>query len=364
MSSQLLPLTVYGLEVSYFTGKLEGYLRYKEIPYERIDTGPASRHIRHTGAGQIPVVQLADGRCMTDTTPIIAWLEEQFPDPRVIPVDPVQAFFSLLIEDYGDEWLWRPAMHYRWSYRADALHLSRRIADTLPEAPSLRAVARLLVRLRQRHFFVRRDGVRRATLGHVEGTYTKVLAQLETMFATRPYLLGEVPTIGDFGLFGSMFRHFGTDPTPASIMRETAPRVYAWVARMWAASASHTSGPLAPGIPDDWAPLLEAIGRTHLRQLAANAAAWRTGRKRFDLEVEGIRYRNLRTARYRVWCLEKLQGRYRALPEPAQTTVREMLERHGCWEPLFRVAAASGIDPQGRAPFSAGHSMTGVRLVR
>ena len=27
-------LTVYGLKVSYFTGKLEAYLRYKEIPYE------------------------------------------------------------------------------------------------------------------------------------------------------------------------------------------------------------------------------------------------------------------------------------------------------------------------------------------
>jgi hypothetical protein len=25
------------------------------------------------------------------------------------------------LEDDADEWLWRPALHYRWSYRADAL---------------------------------------------------------------------------------------------------------------------------------------------------------------------------------------------------------------------------------------------------
>ena len=29
-------MKVYGSEISYFTGKLEAYLRYKEIAYERV----------------------------------------------------------------------------------------------------------------------------------------------------------------------------------------------------------------------------------------------------------------------------------------------------------------------------------------
>ncbi len=33
-------LCVYGSEISYFTGKLEAYLRYKEIRYERIAMTP------------------------------------------------------------------------------------------------------------------------------------------------------------------------------------------------------------------------------------------------------------------------------------------------------------------------------------
>ena len=57
------PLRVWGAERSYFTGKLEAYLRYKEIPYERISakgrdfggTLPA-----RTGAMQIPAVELPD----------------------------------------------------------------------------------------------------------------------------------------------------------------------------------------------------------------------------------------------------------------------------------------------------------------
>jgi hypothetical protein len=31
----------------------------------------------------------------------------------VIPLDPLVAFVSRLVEDYADEWMWRPAMHYR-----------------------------------------------------------------------------------------------------------------------------------------------------------------------------------------------------------------------------------------------------------
>ena len=121
-------LRVYGSKISYFTGKLEAYLRYKGIPYRRIPLSP-DRVARVAGKGrlapQIPAVQLPDGRWITDTTPSIAWLEERYPEPRVIPADPLQAFVSRLLEDYADEWLWRPAMHYRWSHAPDRRLISK-----------------------------------------------------------------------------------------------------------------------------------------------------------------------------------------------------------------------------------------------
>ena len=229
----ITPLRVMGLKISYYTGKFEGYLRYKEIPYEFVTMEPAVRRevVRRTGAAQMPAVALADGRWMTDSTPMIAWLEEQFPEPAVIPVDPVQRFFSLLLEDYAEEWLWRPAMHYRWSYRRDALQLSRTIADEM--LTSFRvpgALKRAGVRRRQIGGWAKGDGVTDETWDHIEGCYTGALSRLSTILADRPFLLGERPTIADFGYFASMFRHFGQDPTPAHIMRETAPLVYEWQA--------------------------------------------------------------------------------------------------------------------------------------
>ena len=58
-------IRVYGSERSYYTGKLEAYLRYKEIPYERVAMTSrlfTSTIPRMTGAAQMPAVALDDGR--------------------------------------------------------------------------------------------------------------------------------------------------------------------------------------------------------------------------------------------------------------------------------------------------------------
>jgi glutathione S-transferase len=349
------PLRVYGASLSYYTGKLEAYLRYKEIPYQRIAMLPSlRRRIRRlTGADQMPALELPDGRFLTDTTPIIDWLEARHPEPPVIPRDPLQGFVSRLLEDYAEEWLWRPAMHYRWSHRTDRMLLSRRIADELlGEVPLPGAVKRALVRLRQRVGYVVRDGVTRETRPHVEAIYLNTLDQLEAIFAVRPYLLGDLPTLADFGFFASMFRHFAQDPTAGEIMRERAPGVHEWQARLWNARKSRLRGDLVAGIPPDWWPILDEVGSAYLPFLNANAQAWRARRRRFDAVVQGVRYRRLPVSQYRVWCLERLRAHFEALGAPARDEASALLAARGCLEPLFAVADPdSRYDPEGRVPF-------------
>jgi glutathione S-transferase len=350
--------------MSYYTGKLEGYLRYKEIPYQRIPTTPLlwNRTIpKQTGAQQMPAVELPDGRWMTDTTPIIEWVETECPDPAVIPLDPVQAYVSRLVEDYAEEWLWRPAMHYRWSHRQDALLVSRRLADEMMgPIPVPGPLKRAFLEHRQFGGFVRGDGVDHNTRDHVEGIYLKTLAALEAMLETRDFLLGDVPTLADYGFFASMFRHFSQDPTPSAIMLERAPAVFAWVGRVWNARASRTHGELSPGIPDDWGPILDAVGGTYLPYLAANAGAWKAKAKRFDVQIESVTYRQVPMSRYRVWCLERLRCAYDALESDAATKVRAILEAHGCWYALWQVENTdSGYDPENRVPFAPGISVYG-----
>ena len=111
---------------------------------------------------------------------------------------------------------------------------------------------------------------------------------------------------------------------------------------------------LEVGVPVDWQPLLSEIGATHLEQLDANARAWKAGRRRFEVETQGVRYRDLPTSQYRVWCLERLRAHFDALPEIHRKEARALLAG-SCWEPLWRTSdLASGYDLADAAPFFGG----------
>ena len=349
-------MVVYGCRISYFTGKFETYLRYKQLPYSY--RAATMWHYRWTiprklGTTQIPSVMLPDGRWMSDTTPMISWLEDRHPESPVIPADPVQGYLALLIEDFADEWLWRPAMHYRWSYQPDRFVAGTRLAEELLTIPAPLIERRRWVTRRQIKLFTDGDGIDSVTRPHADRAYTRVLDALEPVFSRRPFLFGERPTIADIGLMGPFWRHFAHDPTPAAIMRERAPATYEWTARCWNAKAARLAErPLLDGLPADLSPLLREIGETHLQALCANAVAHGQGTPKHDLRVQGATYRRVPTSPYRVWCLEQLRARFERLPANAADEVRGILEDHGCWEALWRVEGMrSGHDPGAQAPF-------------
>lgn len=350
-----MKIKVHGLRISYYTGKMEAYLRYKEIPYDFVVLTRARMGLlkAKTGAAQMPAIELPDGRFMTDTTPMITWFEEQYPDNPVVPKDPMMKFFSYLLEDYAEEWMWRPAMHYRWSYKTDRMHLSRKIVDELMAEESGPAfLKRMFIRRRQHVEYVKRDGVDKNTWDHVESIYLNTLDRLEAIFATRPFLLGDRPTLADFGFFASMFRHFSQDPTASDIMRIRAPGVFAWQARLWNARASATKGHELHELPSDLHSMLDDIGEAYLPYLNANALAWQTGQERFDPVVQGAQYRSVPVSQYRVWCLEQLQQRAREVPEEKQGKLRGLLEARRCWGPLFELDEPGSHYDEGKdAPF-------------
>ncbi len=357
-------MTVYGSTSSYFTGKLETCLRYKEVPYrfQSISPDVNKKIFKNVGVFQVPAVELDDGRWLTDSTPIIAWAETEYPAWPLYPTNPVARFLSLLVEDFADEWLWRTAMHYRWSFLGDRENRSDHLAAEIGSGPGKsppHAIQRRMIVQRQVGTFVRGDGVDASNRDHVDQSYIRVLDMLEPILQSRPYLLGERPSLVDIAFMGPMFRHFAQDPTPAHIMADRAPGVFEWVARTWNARGSRLGEqPLLDEVPADWDALLEESAQTHLEQLDAHAQAHNAGRPEHDLEVQGATYRALPTAPYRVWCLEQLRARYNELDAASAVVVRERLEAVGAWEPLWRTQGKpSGHDPDNTAPFCRGRRM-------
>jgi len=348
--------TLYGSTISYYAGKLEAYLRYRGHAYALLPHAPHEAEIRAgAGAVQSPVLRLDDGRWASDTTPILRWFEQAHPSPpSIYPEDPALRFVSLLLEDHADEWLWRPAMHYRWSFLRDREHASGHLVDEmLAGVPTPREELRKLMIERQLGGFVTRDGVTEETRGHVEATAMAAYDQLEAILAERPFLLGERRTIADFGFVGPMLRHFAQDPTPAELMRQRAPKLFTWVARMWEASPDPEDAALIPSIDAPLSDLVREACETHMIQLRDNAKGFAAGASHFETTIQGCHYTHLPVSRYRVWCLEELRREWSALDDDARETVRPHLTDEAASllsdpEPIAR----SDYDVAREAPFN------------
>ena len=63
---------VFLMDVSYFSGKLEAYLRYKEIPFERVEVGwrqLGEQVFPHTGLVKVPAVESSAGEWLQGRQP-------------------------------------------------------------------------------------------------------------------------------------------------------------------------------------------------------------------------------------------------------------------------------------------------------
>lgn len=342
------PLTAYVADMSYFSGKLEAYLRYREIPYNRrlVNVNVLLDEVySNTRMMKVPVVRLPDGQWLKDTTPMIQWFEEktaqqtaQKAGPGVFPPDPVSRFLALLVEDYADEWCWRSALYWRWCFPESRKTLSFRLGrEILADWPVPKGLAGWYFGRRQIQTYLKGDGLTKQTAPFIERHYLDMIDAMQMILDDQPYLMGSQPGIADFGMFGPMFRHFGLDPTPARVMLQRAPAVYEWLARLWNARASKFSKFSKSTKQAKWTDFkhpgwnffLKDIVQIYWPFLNANAAAWQFGESRLDFQTPEVTFRNLKVVHYRVYCLEMLQREYHALSRAQQAKVQKLLSPYG-----------------------------------
>lgn len=325
---------VYLSDVSYFSGKLEGALRAKRIDYERVRITPdilLDEVLANTGWMKVPAIRRDDGLWLCDTTPLLRWLDAEHPQRSLIPEDPYREFLSALVEDYCDEWQWRAAMFWRWAWPDNARYLGARLGAELSAGTIHPAWAMgLYFRKRQQRIYLRGDGVTSGNFDAVAALYPQALQWLETLLQDRRYLLGDRPSLVDIAWFGPMFRHYAQDPRPAALMAAQAPRVWAWVARLWNSGAgAWTSGELDDFSDAGWDPIFRDLGAAYLPYLRDNAQAVASGLRRFDGRYAGIDYPRLPAVRYRARCLNTLRAQYAALPQEARQRVEQRLAPFG-----------------------------------
>jgi glutathione S-transferase len=325
---------LFGVEMSPYSVKVRSYLRYKQIPHHWIVRGAAVQSEFQTLAKLplIPMLVTPEGESIQDSTPLIEEMERRFPEPALQPADVPRAFLSALIEEYADEWGNKAMFHYRWTYEADQIASARRIAQAIlgpdaKEAELLHAAEGVRQRMVPRLAFV---GSHDGTRALIEASFRRQLEITEAHLATRPYLFGGRPCLGDLG-FAAQLYELSLDPTPAALMQHF-PLTLAYVARM--------ISPVAMGDFESWeklgptlTPLLtEEVGRRYLPWAAANAVASAAGKSTMTVDLGATRFTQT-PQKYHVRSLTEIRAKAKAAMAAAPE-LAALLRDVGCYDGL------------------------------
>jgi len=338
---------MYGAQVSLYSGKLRAYLKKKNIPFrEQLSSARVYRKfiIPRTGVRFIPVLQTPEDQVLQDTTEIIEFLEQRFPEQAAVPDTPNQQLAALILELFGDECLLLPAMHYRWNFSENHAFLHRdmgkMLAPGLPgfiQKPFGKKIAAKL------NGFLPPLGITDKTHAAIEDWYMALLAELGTHFEQYPYLLGNRPTIADYGFIGPLYAHLYRDPYPGRMMREQAPLVAAWVERM--ISDEPAKGDLVghDEIPLTLLPILRRFAQTQLpiildvaqmlhewaQQNPGKALPRMIGTHRYRInDVEEQRSAIV----YPLWMYQRCLDHYLGLSEKQKSNADTLLREIGAYE--------------------------------
>jgi glutathione S-transferase len=282
-----------GRPESGYTLKVQSALRFKEVRFEWMDRFKNEAiYQQHAKVQLIPLLLLADGSTMHDSTPILEMLEAKYPEFSMHPLDPALRFLSEVLEEYGDEWINKLIFHYRWGYPADWQSRGTSISNGVIESRSLGWAAHFILPFVKRRLIKRM--LPRMALAGANANNAPILTQsfaqltdlLEVHLQNRLYLFGERPAFGDFGLLGQMWQAH-TDPNCGKILTERTPLVVAWIKRM-----DH------PRVEGDFETLKTTLQPIFAHQIApyflawndANAKAFAASNKQTELQMGKRRY--------------------------------------------------------------------------
>jgi glutathione S-transferase len=254
---------LFSWELSYFSGKVRAYLRYKErmgalpggfediLATQELQTGlllPA------TGSVAVPQVQASDGTWVQDSSEIIDFIESRHNAISVVPnaaEAPRQALASYLVELLADEWMVVPGFWERWHYSLhdvepnhfdyNAMQWGSVGAAGAPGKDRLAAGAFIfeeIFGISEARTNPRGTYAALVQLGCTEETEQAWWASMENLlglcdahFGAHDFLLGGLPSLGDFGLFGPLYAHLYRDATSGFMLRTQHPIVTEWVER-------------------------------------------------------------------------------------------------------------------------------------
>lgn len=375
---------IWGSELSPYALKLALCCRHARLPYRFLPTeGSWAENLRlsvrlerlkhgllpltwplKTEDDEYPLLPYLfgpKGENLYDSSAIAEWLDRRLADAqKLIPAEPLAGFIARLIDDYADEFLLYVVHHQRWVVSARDNDAGARVAHEYrsqlgPLQPlmarwfSARQTRRLpyLFSIAPAGFAV--PGLQKArqpptregfapTQALLEAAHARLTDILETLLATRPYLLGDRFTLADAALYGQLGMNL-SDPTTARDLQARCPRLYQWLTNLH----HGTPSPVGTGslqVDAALQPLLAEIARSHLPLMQQNAVAhqrcksagqrgfnevaFNRGEALYDGTLDGQPFRSVaKSFQVRSW--HDCQARWATLPDEVRGRLTELM---------------------------------------
>jgi glutathione S-transferase len=320
---------LFGAELSPYSVKVRSALRAKQLAFDWLvrDQQHMPEYQRLAKLPLIPLLVRPSGEVLQDSTPILEWLEANYPKPSFHPSDARLRFLSELLEEFGDEWGNKWMFHIRWAARADQDSAAARLVDEMNQGLAPDARAKAIEGLRQRMtgrvWFV---GSSPENAPVIEESFRAAARLLETHLASRPYLFGARPAFADFGLAPQLYELW-TDPTPKTWLEANAPRVVAYAKRMLDPSADGEFERFEALVPTLRLLLLGQVGALFLPWSDANARAIAANAETFEVSLAGHRWRQ-KPQKYHARSLAELRRKYQVAAGNADLDA--LLRETGC----------------------------------
>jgi glutathione S-transferase len=207
-------LTLFTYNVSPYAAKVRAVLRYKQLDFAEQIVHPLDRRelVRRSGQAMVPVID-DDGHIVVDSTRIVAFLDDRYPQRPVLPRDPALRARALFVEELIDEGLGSTVQPVRWLIPANARRTAAFFRSAYPPGliDDLRiglVAAALRIDMRRKHgsrtFGVASPATLLARLG-------ELLDSVDAALAETGWLVGSSPSVADFALVGWLSRLYSLD---------------------------------------------------------------------------------------------------------------------------------------------------------
>jgi glutathione S-transferase len=190
---------LWQIKVSHYSEKVRWALDFKGVEHERRSPPPGAHMAialaKSRGASKtFPLLDL-DGRTYSDSTDIVAALEERRPEPPLYPADPQQRARALELEEFFDEEVGPYTRLLAWHEIVNHRPTAERLIESGMAGPAVAAryTAPVAAQFLQLRYGVKSDDAAREAREKIDAGFDRLEAEL----GDGEYLVGDQFSVAD-----------------------------------------------------------------------------------------------------------------------------------------------------------------------